>query len=165
MRFLPPILFSVFLIISCDNSEKHEVYNENNTTVMNGVVYDINEKPINGLYKAYYPDGTVKMEVLSQNGLPEGLGKFYNEDGSLLFKGTFKQGKPNGFMVNYYPDGKIHNEINYQDGLLHGFQKIYDTKGNVIVDVTFDNGKAINGYSFINGEKIELTPEELSELE
>ena len=77
---------------ACGESGTDEIYNENNTNVVEGIVYDINEKPINGTYKIYYPNGNVKMEVKSKNGKPDGLGRFYDEDGNIVFEGNFKNG-------------------------------------------------------------------------
>ena len=60
------LLSSFFFILGCDDGIKDEIYNENNTTVSGGVVYDTDEQPINGLYRVYYPNGIVKMEIQSK---------------------------------------------------------------------------------------------------
>ena len=57
------------LLSACGESDRDEIYNENNTNVVNGVVYDINEKPINGIYKIYYANGKVKTESLKVSGV------------------------------------------------------------------------------------------------
>ena len=77
------LFVTVLFMLGCKEAEKNEVYNENNTNVINGVVYDIEDKPINGIYKTYYGNGSVKMEMSAQNGLPEGEGRFYDENGNL----------------------------------------------------------------------------------
>ncbi|MBR1825396.1 MAG: hypothetical protein IJ770_02305 [Alphaproteobacteria bacterium] len=165
MRFAVLMLSALLFVAACKESEKNEIYNENNTTVKDGIVYNIDETPINGLYRTYYTNGTVKMEVYSQNGKPNGLGKFYTEDGTLLYEGTFSDGVPVGTMYHYYRNGKVHNEQNYVSGVLHGTQQTYSKKGELTVEVIFDQGKALSGYAVVNGEKIEFTPEELVELE
>lgn len=165
MRFAILAVSALVLFSACKEPEKNEIYNENNTTVKDGVVYNIDETPINGLYKTYYPNGTVKMEVYSQNGKPNGLGKFYNEDGTLLYEGTFSDGQPVGTMYHYYRNGKVHNEQNYANGVLHGTQQTYGKKGELLVEVVFDQGKAVSGYAMVNDEKVEFSPEELAELE
>ena len=62
-------IIAIGLLCACGESDKDEIYNENNTNVVDGIVYDINEKPINGIYKIYYPNGNVKMEVRSKSGI------------------------------------------------------------------------------------------------
>ena len=149
---------------ACGESGTDEIYNENNTNVVEGIVYDINEKPINGTYKIYYPNGNVKMEVKSKNGKPDGLGRFYDEDGNIVFEGNFKNGLMNGKMLNFYPDGSIHNEINYTNGKPDGLYKTYNQDGTPVVEVLFENGTASKGYAIIQEHKIYLTPEDLQEI-
>ncbi len=157
-------LIFLCLLTACGESDKSEIYNENNTNVVNGVVYDINEKPINGLYKIYYTNGNVKMEVESKNGKPDGKGVFYDEDGNVLFEGYFKNGLTNGKMINFYPDGSVHNEMYYTDGVQDGVYKTFNKDGTLAVEVTFEKGKAVNGYAIIQEHKIEMSPEDLNEL-
>lgn len=149
---------------ACGESGTDEIYNENNTNVVEGIVYDINEKPINGTYKIYYPNGNVKMEVKSKNGKPDGLGRFYDEDGNIVFEGNFKNGLMNGKMLNFYPDGSIHNEINYTNGKPDGLYKTYNQDGTPVVEVLFENGTASKGYAIIQEHKIDLTTEDLQEI-
>ena len=165
MKILPLLIGCVLLVSSCDENGKDEIYNENNTSVSGGIVYNIEEKPIDGIYKVYYPDGEVKMEVQSKNGKPNGEGKFYTEDGMLSFQGNFADGKPDGVFYNYYPDGQIHNEMNYKNGIKDGSQKVYDEKGNLIAEVVFENGEPISGYTIIKDEKTALQADELTELQ
>ena len=158
-------LLFLLMVTACGESEKNTVYNENNTSVVNGVVYDMREKPINGLYKIYYPNGVIRMEIESKNGLPNGAGKFYGEDGILVNSATFKDGVIDGILYNYFPDGQVHNEITYVNGVLEGVQKTYDENGELIVEVTYENNKAVKGYTVVSGENIEFTDEELKQLE
>lgn len=165
MRIAIWALSLLIMLSACHKSEKNEIYNENNTIVKNGVVYDTDEAPIDGLYRTYHSNGNVKMEVYSKNGKPNGKGRFYNEDGSLLFEGTFEDGAPVGTIYHYYRNGKVHNEQNYAEGVLHGVQQSFSKKGELRVEVVFDKGKALSGYVVVNDEKVMFTPEELEKLE
>jgi len=158
------VCIALIFLSSCEESEKIEIYNENNTIVKDGVVYDINEKPINGLYKVYYPNGNVKMEVDSQNGRPEGEGKFYAEEGYLLFHGDFKNGLPEGKVLNFYEDGSVHNELYYQNGVRNGKFKTYNESGELSMEVEYRNGNAVEGNFYLMENKIELSAEELQKL-
>jgi len=155
---------TVLLLTACGESEKVEIYNENNTVVKNGIVYDINEKPINGIYKVYYPNGNVKMEVKSRNGQPDGEGRFYAEEGWLLFQGTFKNGLIEGKMLNFYEDGSVHNELNYKDGVQDGISKTYDENGELSIEAEYQNGKAVNGVFYLLDSKIDLSADDLQKL-
>ena len=152
------------LLSACGESDRDEIYNENNTNVVNGVVYDINEKPINGIYKIYYANVNVKMEVKSKNGKPEGIGRFYDEDGNVLFEGTFKNGLMDGKMLNFYPNGDVHNEMYYIKGVPDGIYKTYNEDGSLAVEVKFENGKAVSGHAVIQEHQMDLTPEDLAEM-
>lgn len=155
------LLISTVLLNACNESERSEIYNENNTSVVNGVVYNISEKPINGLYRTYYPNGNLRMEIHSQNGLPNGIGRFYDNDGVLLYQGMFANGKLNGSLYQYYQDGTLHNEMNYKDGELDGLQKVFTQDGEQTAEIEYKNGKPINGYVILKHQKVELTPDEL----
>lgn len=155
------LLMLPLFFMGCESEDKSVVYNENNTTVIDGVVYDIYEKPIDGLYKIYYPNGSVKMEIESQNGLPEGNGKFYDENSMLIAEGNFVKGSLDGAMRRYYENGKIREELNYEKGILTGLQKSYDEKGNLFMEVEYKAGKAIRGYAIIKDKKVDLSEEEL----
>ena len=163
-RLILPVMLAVFLG-ACGDSSDVEIYNENNTTVVNGVVYNIDEKPINGVYKTYYSNGNVRMEIESKNGKPNGEGKFYNENGSLNYSAHFIDGVLDGVMLNYYPDGRVHNELHYVGGKMEGEQKTFDEKGTLTVEAVFEKGKAVSGYTVIEDKKVELTADELASLE
>ena len=165
MKFNVCVLCLVFFCLACGDEANVSIYNENNTSVVNGVVYDMQDKPINGIYKIYYPNGGVRMEVESKDGLPNGEGKFYDEDGILQNKATFKGGKIDGTLYNYYSDGQIHNELNFADGEQNGSQKTYDENGELIAEILYENGKPVNGYTYNKDTKTSLTPEELKLLE
>ena len=165
MKHLFLFMTTIMLLGSCDDAADVEIYNENNTTVKNGIVYDIDENPINGLYKIYYPNGNVRMEVESKAGRPDGRGKFYGEDGVLMYSAHFAKGVLNGVLLNYYPDGHVHNELNYLDGQLEGEQKTFDENGVLTVSAVFAHGKAVSGHTIVEGKKVELNSDELQTLE
>ena len=165
MSILKYGLAVVLLILpACEKSDDEEIYNENNTNVINGVVYDIDEKPINGIYKTYYSNGSIKMEMKAKNGLPNGDGKFFDENGNIQFSGTFENGKINGKFYQYYEDGTVHNELNYSNGIQTGAQILYDNNGLISAEVMYQDNRALAGYVIIDGEKIALETEELKDL-
>lgn len=154
----------VLMVCGCEKATDDEIYNENNTSVLNGVVYDLDEKPINGIYKTYYSNGNIKMEVFARKGIPHGEGKFYDENGNLQYSVNFEKGKIDGKLYQYYEDGNIHNELNYVNGLQDGAQFLYDNKEQILAEIVYDNGKVVSGYVIIEGEKTELSEDELQKL-
>ena len=104
------------------------------------------------------------MEMSAKNGLPNGEGRFYDENGNLQFSGTFENGKINGKFYQYYEDGNIHNELSYVNGVQSGAQILYDNNSQKSAEVIFENNRAISGFVIIEGEQILLENEELTEL-
>ena len=166
MKILSFIVSLVVLCSACGKNEQNEeIYNENNTNIIEGIVYDINERPINGMYKIYYPDGKIRMEVESKNGKPHGVGKTYDEDGHLQHQASFNDGVLNGDVYQYYPNGRVHNEMHYLNGVPDGVQKTYDENMKQTIEVNYEKGVPVEGFVFINDERIALTSEELQKFE
>lgn len=160
--FLPAI--ALLMLTACNESEKNEIYNENNTNVINGVVYNINEKPINGVYKTYDEHGNVRMKITSKDGKPHGMGYFFRENGSLQYEAEFKDGILDGQLNQYYVNGALHNEMHYVKGIHDGVQKTFDSEGNQTAEIVYENGKPVSGFVLFNNEQINLTDDELTQI-
>ena len=59
----------------------------------------------------------------SQTTNPNGLNKFYYDNGALSSEGFMKEGKPDGYWKNYYKNGKIKIEGNRKFFLLDSLWK------------------------------------------
>jgi len=164
MKIIFLSVMAVSILTACDKTEKNEIYNENNTNVINGVVYNINEKPINGVYKTYDEHGNVRMKITSKDGKPHGIGYFYRENGSLQYEAEFTNGVLDGRLNQYYVNGAIHNEMHYTNGVYDGIQKTFDTDGNQTAEIIYKQGSPISGYVIFNNEKIDLTEEEIVQI-
>ena len=55
-------------------------------------------------------------------------------------KGSFKNGKEEGFWYNYWEDGKVKNASKFKNGLLNGPWKSYNQKQILIVSGSYKNG-------------------------
>lgn len=155
---------ATLIVVGCNDDVRNEIYNENNTSIVDGVVLDVDDHPISGIYRTYYADGAVKMEMQSEGGKPDGYGKFYNADGVLAYSGYFKKGVLDGELYSYFDNGQVQNEMNYENGLRHGIQKIFDENGNLRVEVEYNHGIAVRGYAVVNGSQAEFSTEELAKL-
>ena len=164
MKIIFLSVMAVSILAACDKTEKNEIYNENNTNVINGIVYNINEKPINGVYKTYDEHGNVRMKITSKDGKPHGIGYFYRENGSLQYEAEFTDGVLDGRLNQYYVNGAIHNEMHYTNGVYDGIQKTFDADGNQTAEIIYKQGNPISGYVIFNNEKIDLTEEEIAQI-
>ncbi len=106
---------SVEFVLKGEEIEIYKRYRQDGTVdfyIKDGVVFDKDDKPYNGILKRYDDVGT----------------------GNLLSESNMKDGKRNGFEKSNYKTGIVITQ--YIDGKLvadeNGFEKIYDESGNVI---------------------------------
>lgn len=78
--------FSGMLILENENRRKFCPY-------INGIP--------DGVWLEYAQDGRIKYEIPIKNGFYNGVGKFYNDDGSLYKIGKFTNGYPDGLFVDF----------------------------------------------------------------
>jgi antitoxin component YwqK of YwqJK toxin-antitoxin module len=141
-------------------------------------VYIDNEKE--GVWKKYWPNGTVRSEIHYMKGKPEGPYKVYYANGKLEESGRWKDGKlcdrfqryhSNGIVKEdftydsegtrqgkqhyYHENGTLAMEVEMNGGEEHGVQKRYDDRGQLMEERNFDNGKSKPG-----GVKSYMTPQQ-----
>ena len=99
------LVFTVILIIFySSNLYARSVYTMENTKLIKGIRYDLNNKPINGIVSVYYPTGELLLEMPYVNGKQNGVARGYRPDGSLLQEMRFKDSKE--VSRDFYPLGK-----------------------------------------------------------
>jgi len=141
-------------------------------------LYVDNEK--DGVWKRYWPNGTVRSEINYIKGRPEGPYKLYYASGKLEESGRWKDGKlcerfqryhSNGIMKEdftydsegnrqgkqhyYHENGTLAMEVEMSGGAEHGVQKRYDDRGQLMEERSFDNGKSKAG-----GVRSYMTPQQ-----
>ncbi len=94
-----------------------------------------------GLWKEYYPDGTLKATGSYENDLKVGDWKFYYINGQLEQQGEHIAGEPEGIWKWYYKSGKLLREESFMNGLADGVLTEYDEEGNIITQGDFIEGK------------------------
>lgn len=100
---------------------------------------------MNGNFKYYYPDGTLKHEgyykdgtheLNENNGIPavgrEGLHIFYYNNGAVSNKHHFLDGKAEGLHEDWHKNGIKKREANYRNDYIEGKYQEWDDKGNCI---------------------------------
>ncbi len=95
----------------------------------NGAIWEKgswNTKHLVGQHISYYENENLRHELHYNNeGLKEGLQKYYHSNGKLSMKGHWVNGKVNGTLVRYDKEGNITSVINYDAGKI--IKRIYPT--------------------------------------
>ena len=63
----------------------------------------------------YYPSGTPKSKVPSENGVRHGHMKMYHETGELMYVGEWKNNRQEGLWKLYYKNGCLKRENIFQN--------------------------------------------------
>lgn len=109
------------------------VYDEKDLHEADGKLADINNIPVTGEVRAYYPGGRILEKSYYTDGVKNGSARLFFENGMLL------------------------SEATYADGKEEGVAKIYYASGDLLAAVTFEKGKAVAGHCRTrNGENREL---------
>lgn len=96
----------------------------------------------------------------------EGIAVFYDENGKVSGRTSYKNGVPNGTEIKYYPDGKVKSKIEYVDFYRNGPAVFYYPNGQIMKkgnyvncfeegkwDFYYENGQLKESGSFKNGLK------------
>ncbi|GAA5107588.1 hypothetical protein GCM10023211_08870 [Orbus sasakiae] len=142
IRTLILILFS-FILFSC-NQEK--TVSTDQLQMRKGVLYLINEKdPFTGKAIRKNTYGQIVFEGNYEDGKQEGIQKAYYDDGSIKLLQYYENGKKEGEQTAYGFNGRT--EYNYKNGRLDGVQKTYDHDGNLVLEENYKNGQ-LNGKNY-----------------
>ena len=118
-------MFLFPILISCNSysgSSDKTVCVDTDALIRNGIIYLPNEtKPFTGNNLCKYENGQIKSE------------------------GNYKDGKPDGKVIDWYENGQIEAEGNYKDGKLDGKATYWHENGKIKGKVTFKDGKCISG--------------------
>ncbi len=78
-------------LYNCGDKETYEI-----KTYYVAYEKDTSMHLVNGWFKNYYPNGVIQSQGLNKNGLPTGVWKYYNDNGSLREIGRYNYGKRDG---------------------------------------------------------------------
>ncbi len=88
----------------------------------------------------FYNDFEIRInEVSFKNGLKNGWDMKYGNDGFLVSKEYFKEGKKEGFCY-YYIDNLLSRKSFYMNDILTSYSYEYDKQGNIITLFNYNNG-------------------------
>lgn len=107
----------------------------------------------NGLYKVFYPSGRLRVKTVFANNNINGEWSWYDEKGTILVKGIYKDGVKHGFWA--YKWLKIYGR--YKKGLRNG--KWYELDPNEKkIKSHYKNGILMHGKGFGDENRIPFTP-------
>lgn len=121
-----------------------------NATVEEGHYLNGNKE---GLWKRYYPSGSLRNEITYRGDSPFGAYTIYYPNGQIEEKSTWHRNKNVGDFVRFYEDGTPQQEFYFADnGKRNGVQRYYYENGQLALEVNIINGKE-------DGEMRRYTPE------
>ncbi len=108
-----------------------------------------------GYSNYYYADGKIKMSVPFVNGMEQGFGKEYGNDGTIITLTEYKRGfivdrlrinrkDGNGWKQGrwyiFWENGNIRQEGRYRDDRMEGYFKDYSENGDLLKISKYTNG-------------------------
>lgn len=173
MQWFPVLTLSALCLVACKEREtRYEYYEDDPTKPYR--VYEVDKQTgkLDGSYKEYYEDGSLKIEGSYKDGrldgrrkakeaLPGdtdelviveetykdgqlfGTRKEYYESGKLRKEETYKDGRKNGPFKWFSEDGILMGEESYKDDVKDGTFREYDEKGTLRKEKTYKDGALV----------------------
>ncbi len=130
---------------------KYKIISRNRTLVFNK--YKNNK--LHGMCKAFsYNDNKkiIKLMVMYNNGLKNGISKSYFDDGKIHIKSYYKNNLLHGKYIEYNTSNNLLKEEYYENNMLHGVSKKYNHHGVYISNYVY--GKLHGKCEFIGNNNI-----------
>lgn len=110
------------------------------------VVLDLNDSlPYTGTVYKLYKNGKIQYEWTYQEGVPNGIWKYYFYTGKPQYEFTYVDGDKNGPCRAWHFNGKLNFESQYQNDQLNGEQVFWTYTGELETKRTYTNGQCIKG--------------------
>lgn len=90
-------------LLSCAITAQ-EIYTMEKTKLIDGIRYNANKEPINGIVYVYYPTGELLLETSYRNGKLDGVSRGYRPNETLFQEIIYKNSKE--IKRNTYPQDK-----------------------------------------------------------
>lgn len=101
------------------------------------------EKRVGEMY--YYENNQVYMVGGIKNNKRDGVWEAFFEDGTLQSKAFYIDGKEDGDYKVYHPNGKLLMHGHYDNGICDGVWKFYDQKGKLQKEIHTKKGEIACG--------------------
>ena len=119
-----------------------------------------------GLWKEFYPDGSLKWAGTYKNDIKNGYFKYYDQEGNLekidkYVDGILQEDPPElavyDIRTDYYPDGSIKVLGSYKNGVAEGVRREYDKNGKIEDSYLMYRGSVI-GHGIIDESGLRQGP-------
>ena len=137
----------LFWLIGC-SKEKHPDFtlfkraiNKEKLAAMEGRYYR-RSKPYSGAIFTVYSNGSLEMEAILKNGLPDGLVIHWYESGQKKKEAYYEQGRLEGIMTAWYENGQKERTVTYENNTLNGLSISWYPDGQRESEVYYRNNRA-----------------------
>lgn len=79
-----------------------------------------------------------------------GKAKVFDHNGTFIYKGEMKSGRPDGFGIQYDNDGKLIYKGNFSAGKYSGSGEMFNSSGNLVYSGSFDSNKYNGSGRLVN---------------
>lgn len=135
------LLFLSLFLTACKEKTIDESLVENRK----GIVYEINQQePFTGTVISKYDNGQLMLKENYKDGKKNGFKREYEKNGQLSSERNYKGGKLHGTQKYYTSYGQLDVEENYQDGKKNGIEKVYSETGNLWRKENYKDGQRVN---------------------
>jgi len=142
-KVLPTFCFSLSIFLfACNNSKLETVLNyDEDGNLMEKYTQEKETHLKQGLYTAYYSDGSLSEESRYENDTLNGKRKLYYESGQLQILENYNRGQFEGVYQAFYENGQLEQEGNYVANEMSGDWKRYFNTGELMEVVAFKNNE------------------------
>ena len=117
---------------------------QNVTVTRDGLTYhqDTN-KPVTGIVEEFHENGQLMGRGNFIDGKREGLKEVFYRNGQLQYRGNHIDGEIDGLSESFHGNGQLRWRTNYKDGKLEGPLEYFDRNGNLTKTETYRNGELV----------------------
>lgn len=149
------VLILTFGSLSCDRFQHENKFKKGKswkefTTNENG----------DSIYILWGANGGKKSEVTFKNGMHDGVGYNYYDDGTIKNEIHYKEGYKDGDAKWFYENGAIYRHTIYDMGGKVGVQKYYYKNGQLKAEIPYESNSPVPGLKeyTANGKVIDNNP-------
>ena len=158
MRIGLCILASI-LFFSCgkDKNSLTIEANDPNLLLVNGTWFYPKEKPLTGVIKDHYADGTLKFLYRLDHGKQQGFSETWHPDGKSESLRWYSKGEKDSVHTGWWLNGNKKFEYHFNNGNYHGLFTEWYQSGKIIQEIIYDNGKEVSGKGWRENGKLYMS--------
>lgn len=96
---------------------------------------------LHGDMEQWHPNGELAMRRTYRAGRPDGIARYFAEDGTLIREENWLDGQLHGECRSFYPTGQLQLCEQWQHGLRHQLSEQFYPDGALVVRQHYDHGK------------------------